>query len=79
MSTVVNERVKIRCNTVITQVFTLLILCIELIAAIPKSKGSIEVCPSLSKLYIVVNSDSPVIYSSLVISLFFSSKLQSHL
>ena len=79
MSTVVNEGVKIRFNTFINQVFTVLLLCVELIAAIKKPKGFIEVYLSVSQPSIIVNSESPVICSSLFSSLLFISEFQSHL
>ena len=76
MSTAMNEGVDIHCKAVTTQVFT--VLLVELGTAISKSKVSLEAYPSIKQTYVTVTSNSPVIYSSLLIPL-FSRTLQYHL
>ena len=48
MSTVMNEGVKIVCKSVMTQVFTVVGLLVELGTYIAKSKGSLESYPYTS-------------------------------
>ena len=69
-----NEGVEIHCTAVTTQVFTLIGLLVELGKAIAKSKGSLEAYPSIRQTSITVTSNSPIIYSSLFSSFFFSGR-----
>ena len=65
-------------QSVMTNFFTLLGLQVELIISIVKPKGSIEGSTSMRKYSITVTSNSPVIYYSLLRSLFFRSMLRTN-
>ena len=54
--------------------FTVVGLLVELGKAIAKSKGSLEAYPSIRQTSITVTSNSPIIYSSLFSSFFFSGR-----
>ena len=58
--------------------FILVGLLDDLITPISKQKGSLETCTYISQTYITVTSNSPVISSSLFISLFFISMLRTN-
>ena len=73
---VMNEGVNIHCKEVTTQVFPNLL--VELVADITKSKGSIYASPFLRQTLVTVTSNCPVIYSSILSSLFLSSMLRTN-
>ena len=75
---VINEGVEIYCKSVTNQVFTVVGLFVEIGTAIAKLKGSIKSSPYIKKPSVTATSNSPVKYSSLLSSLFFSSTLQYH-
>ena len=79
MSTVMNEGFKISCKAVMTQLFTVLGILVELSKTIAKPKGYLEASPSIRQPYITVTSNSPVIYSSLFSYFFFSSILWTNI
>ena len=78
ISTVMNDEVKTHCRSVTDNIFTVVVLLLEISTSIAKPKVYLEAYPAIRQPSVTVTSNSPVIYSSLFRSLFFNIMMKTN-